>query len=94
MLKNDLDVFDYIYCGSSVFGKDKILKKMARTHNLNLDDIIYVGDEVRDVDMAKKVGIKMIAVTWGVSTHEALKKANADFVVDKPAELQGIVANF
>jgi phosphoglycolate phosphatase len=53
--------------------------------------VIYVGDETRDVEACKKVGIKIIGVTWGLHTPKALKKAGADYIINKPDEFHKIL---
>ena len=70
---NDLLLFDFIYSERSLFGKDKMMRKMMREHQLKTNSVVYVGDEIRDIEAAKKVGMPIIAVTWGFNTHKALK---------------------
>lgn len=84
---NSLEIFDFIYTNSKVFGKSSSLKKLFKEYNCGKDDIIYIGDEVRDVEAARKVGIKVISVTWGVNTKEKLKSCSPDFIVDEPREI-------
>lgn len=50
-------------------------------------EVIYVGDETRDVEAAKKVGVKVIAVTWGINSEKILRKQNPDYLIVKPKEL-------
>ncbi len=75
---------DKIITNNNIFGKDKLLRKMGR-------QFVYVGDEVRDVEACKKAGVKMIGVTWGFNTKEALKKAGADYLVDNRTELRKLL---
>jgi len=46
--------------------------------------MLYVGDEIRDIRAARKVGIAVAAVTWGFNSQEALAAENPDFLVDSP----------
>ena len=75
---------DKIITNNNIFGKDKLLRKMGR-------QFVYVGDEVRDVEACKKAGVKMISVTRGFNTKEALKKAGADYLVDNRTELRKLL---
>jgi phosphoglycolate phosphatase-like HAD superfamily hydrolase len=52
-----------------------------------------VCDEVRDIEAAKKSGIKSIAVAWGYNTKDALIKENPDFLVNSPDELINIIVS-
>jgi phosphoglycolate phosphatase len=91
---NDLaDKFYYIYSGSTIFGKDKVINKFLRQENIDTKDAIYVGDETRDIESAKKSQIIAIAVSWGFNTKEVLAKQNPDYLVERPAELVYVLKN-
>jgi phosphoglycolate phosphatase-like HAD superfamily hydrolase len=47
---------------------------------------VYVGDEVRDIEAARKSGINCISVSWGFNTKELLQK-HSQTVVSSPTEL-------
>jgi phosphoglycolate phosphatase len=85
--KNGLQgIFTFIYSGST-FGKHKVINKWLRTENINPEQVVYVGDEIRDIDAAKKTGIKVIAVGWGFNSQEALAAQNPNFLIERPQEL-------
>ncbi|MEW6494575.1 MAG: HAD-IA family hydrolase [Cyanobacteriota bacterium] len=81
------DLFSFVDSETSVFGKDKSIKKLIRKNNLTSEDIIYVGDETRDIEASKKIKIKVIAVTWGFNSGEVLAKHQPDFFIHEPREL-------
>ena len=91
-LKNHhLDIyFDFIYSGTSLFGKDKVIKKIIKKYNLLIDQIVYVGDETRDIEAARKSKIKMAAVTWGFNSAYILKEHKPDYLISSPEELTKI----
>jgi phosphoglycolate phosphatase len=78
---------------SSLFGKDKVLKKALSSYKLNCNSTIYVGDEVRDIIAAKKNNLKMISVTWGFNDAALLKENNPDLLIDKPEQLHKAAHN-
>ena len=84
---NDLELFDFVCHGSSLFGKDKILKKIIKKYKINISNAIYVGDEPRDNEAAKKLNMKIIAVDWGFSSKELLEKSEPDAIVSSEKEL-------
>jgi phosphoglycolate phosphatase len=88
---NDLELFDFIYSGRAVFGKSRLLKKLMKDKTIPHDDPIYVGDEIRDVEAAKKAGIRVIGVSWGYNSKNALLKAKPDHVIENPEEIESIV---
>lgn len=82
--KFDLEI-DFIY-QSTIFGKAKAIRKTLKKENLGIDTVIYVGDEVRDVEACQEIGVDMLAVTWGLNEKAALTTAGAT-TVDHPQEL-------
>ena len=91
LYKNELNFFEFIRTGKSVFGKSHLINKIIKQRNASKCDVFYVCDEVRDIEAARKSGIKSIAVTWGYNTKDALVKENPDFLVDTPDELRCII---
>jgi len=81
------NLFEFVYSNSSLFGKHLVLKRMCKKYKINPNDIIYVGDEDRDVIAAKKAKIKIIAVIWGFNSEKLLKKENPDYLVNNPKEI-------
>ena len=84
-------LFDFVYSDSNLFGKHKILKKLIKRQKLVREEIIYVGDETRDIEAAHKSGIKVIAVGWGFNSPEVLAKYNPHALVEYPSELKQVV---
>lgn len=86
-------LFDFVDSGSPIFGKEKVIRKFLKKHNLNPADVIYVGDETRDIEAAKKNTIKVVAVSWGFNYKEVLTQYQPDFLIDEPQELSTVVSN-
>lgn len=87
---NQLDFFDYIYADVGIFGKSRTIKRIIKLHRLDPSNTFFIGDETRDIEAAKKAGIKSIAVTWGLQTRISLQKENPDYILNNPDELLGI----
>lgn len=88
---NDLDLFDHVYCTSSLFGKHRIIKRVLKEIGVSSADAIYVGDELRDINSCKKVPIKIIAVSWGYDHVSLLKKGSPDYLVHSPEEIGSLL---
>ncbi len=88
---NELEIFDFVYSESNLFGKDKALKKLIKKYNLSKKDIYYVGDEVRDIESCHKIGVKILCVSWGLNTKKILMENKPDFFVEEPRELVRIL---
>jgi phosphoglycolate phosphatase len=88
---NELEsYFDFVYSANTLFGKNKVINKLIKKHKLVVDQIVYVGDETRDIEAAKKSKIKVIAVAWGFNSADILAQHEPDFLIDKPQQLSEI----
>jgi phosphoglycolate phosphatase len=63
-------------CGASVLGKAAELREVIRRSAVPRSQAIYIGDEIRDAEAARKVGIAFGAVTWGQHRQEILGRQN------------------
>ena len=79
--------FGFVSSKSSLSGKSKHLKAILTTFSLKPHEMLYVGDELRDVKASQKAGIPVAAVTWGFNAREALHAAKPDFLLDAPEQL-------
>ncbi len=84
-------LFDHIQCEPDILGKAKLIKRFLNRHSLATKDVIYIGDEVRDIEACRSVGIQIISVTWGFNDADSLHELKPDFLVKKPAEILGLV---
>lgn len=91
---NDLNVFDHIYCAKNLFGKERTISNMIKKLHLKRSEIIYVGDEHRDIMACQANHIKVIAVTWGLDTVEMLSSARPDYIVNQPHEILDIISTY
>lgn len=85
--RHSLDVFTHIYSSNGLFGKHRVISNYLRTYRISKDEVIYVGDEIRDIEAAHKAGIPIISVTWGFNTKNALLKAQPDYIADNEKQL-------
>lgn len=93
--KNNLEyLFSSVYSGATLFGKSKIINKILKQEDINIEQVIYVGDETRDIESARKSKIKAIAVTWGFNSKEVLTEQNPDFLIHQPHELINVIKSW
>mgnify|MGYP006278852213 CR=1 FL=1 len=92
-LKNHglLDYFDFVRAEMNIFGKDKAIEKIMRRYEINKDEIVYVGDEARDVEACKKIDIPIISVDWGYNSTKIIVEHNPDYLATKPEEILDLV---
>ena len=90
--KHDLArLFSFIHTGTTLLGKSKVFKQVLRQKKLTANQVLYVGDETRDIEAAQKISIRIVAVSWGFNSRQALFSKNPDFLIDHPNELIQIV---
>jgi phosphoglycolate phosphatase-like HAD superfamily hydrolase len=61
-----------IYGSVGLLSKSRALRKVMKQNKLNPEDVIYVGDEVRDIEAAKSLNVAAIAVSWGFNDVDRL----------------------
>lgn len=85
------DIFDYMQTEVSLFGKKRALKKAKRFAKKSFEKVIYIGDEVRDIEACQKAEIPVISVSWGFNSEEILEKKNPGKVVKNADELSKMI---
>jgi phosphoglycolate phosphatase len=85
------EIFDFISSTSNLTGKAKHLKAIRKTFSLRAEEMLYVGDELRDVKASQKAGIPIAAVTWGVNSRESLAAEKPDFIFDQPKDFMRLL---
>ena len=91
--KNNLqELFEFIYSGANIFGKSRVINRFLKQAHLAPEEVIYVGDETRDIEAAKRSNIKMIAVSWGFNSKTVLAEHNPDFLIHHPNELIQVIS--
>lgn len=88
---NCLHKFEAIYALDLFKNKSDQLQELIENFKINKDEIIYVGDEVKDIETAHNVGIDVIAVEWGYNSAKALRKYNPEYQIKKIPELVKIL---
>lgn len=88
---NCKDLFKEIYQVDLWKSKSNTIKSLIEDHKINSDDIVFIGDEIRDVESAHSVGVKAIAVEWGFNTPKVLKESKPDWQVKNLNELSKLL---
>ena len=89
---NGLDFFDFVYSSSVFLKKEKKLRKVVAERGLSQENIVFVGDETRDIAAAKAVNLKIVAASWGFTSEKVLKKHGPDFIASRPEELSEVIS--
>ena len=84
--KHNLYMFTFIE-NTGLRGKEKKLLKLIAKYGMDKKQVLYVGDEIRDVKAMKEIGIDIAAVDWGYNHRESLEDSDPDYLVSEPEEL-------
>lgn len=77
---------------SALFGKHYAIRHLITKQKYASSDVWMVGDEVRDIEAAKRARVNAAAVTWGLQTAVLLKAAGADAIADTPQDLLAVLS--
>lgn len=67
--------------------EQKKIKKDIIDIPLNINDI-FIGDTGEDIQTAKELGIKSIAISWGILNKEILEEYAPDVICEEVSELE------
>jgi phosphoglycolate phosphatase len=75
------------FCGSGLFGKVRKFRQAIKASGLPPSAILSIGDETRDIDAARAVGIGAGAVLWGYASPEMLLAMKPDATFTTPQDV-------
>lgn len=87
--ENAIDSFDFIV-SSPLMSKELKILGITKKYGLKKSDILYVGDETRDMEACKAAGVDFAAVTWGYNHPETLKDGDPKYIIENMEELLDI----
>ena len=77
-------------CGVSIFGKPARIQKVLKKTGIPCREVIYIGDQVADLEAARKEKVDFGAVSWGYETIESLRKHFPEEEFDSVAAIRRI----
>jgi phosphoglycolate phosphatase len=87
------DMFHFYEDRISLFGKPAALKRIIRKSGLDCSEMLAIGDEIRDIEAAKKVNIPFGAVSWGFSTPEALSLCEPEYLFTEMSQILDTISS-
>ncbi|HEY5814694.1 MAG TPA: HAD-IA family hydrolase, partial [Terrimicrobiaceae bacterium] len=88
-----LEIFDFVRCSSKLLGKARLIRSVIRRERVRAAEMLFVGDETRDIEACQKVGVRIAAVTWGYNSRRSLEAMKPDFVFENAKDLVAFLAN-
>lgn len=85
---NNLDgYFTKVYGDIGLRSKSSALKKIIKKERLSFQECVYIGDEVRDIEAARKAKIISVGVTWGFNNPKVIEQARPTYLAKTPTDL-------
>lgn len=82
-----LDFITEVFCSRDLLGKDKIIDRYLSDFGFSREQVLYVGDESRDVAASHRSGVKVVWVNWGYDDFEAVRALEPDFKASVPEDI-------
>ncbi|NMB56666.1 HAD-IA family hydrolase [Candidatus Beckwithbacteria bacterium] len=89
--KEHIDFFHFIEESNFFLGKAKVLEKILQEKNLQKGEIIYIGDETRDIKACQSIGVQIIAVAWGYQKKAILTQHRPNYLASNAKEIKEII---
>lgn len=86
-----LTKFRFVQTQKSLFRKNTSLKSILKNYKLRPSEVLYVGDETRDIEAARKCGIPIASVCWGFNTKMVLERHDPDYLIESPSGLLELI---
>ncbi len=78
-------------CGASLFGKRNKIRAAVKAIGVSLEDVLCVGDEIRDAEMAASLGVDFAGVSWGYTNPEVLQRYSKIPVLQQMRDILSMV---
>ncbi len=74
-------------CGAHLFGKASKVRGVLRATGIDAGGAILIGDEARDLEAAREVGVGSGLVGWGYADPKFLRALSADLFFERMDEI-------
>jgi len=80
-----------VLSSEGLFGKHKAIRSFLKQYQCAKEDVLYIGDEIRDIKACRKAGIDIAFVEWGLDGDEDLMGLKPKYRVKSPTKLRDIL---
>lgn len=91
---NSINCFDFRYYCFNPFSKKTNISSFLKEYTLDPSEVIYIGDELRDIKAANQNRLYSIAAAWGYDSIDLLATGHADHIAQRPKDILNIVSRF
>ncbi|MGY3615377.1 HAD-IA family hydrolase [Bradyrhizobium sp. USDA 10063] len=87
LLGESAALFSWFDCGASIFGKATKFRRVLKRASVAPSQVISIGDETRDIEAARAVGIACGAVSWGYAAPAKLRALGPDLMFERMEDI-------
>jgi phosphoglycolate phosphatase len=85
------DLIEAYAGGVSLFGKRSKLMRMSKLTGVPVSQCLVIGDEIRDLDAARKARMPFGAVSWGSTRPAAMLERGPDYLFNHIREIVPVI---
>jgi len=85
------EAFEFVVGYRRLLGKGRALRRLLRDQRADPRTVLYVGDEVRDIEAAREAGADVAAVAWGLHAADFLARHAPTYLVGQPRDLLSLI---
>lgn len=84
---NTIEIDCNVLTAKGLFGKHRAIKDYIAKQKCETSDILYIGDEIRDILACNKAGVDIAFVKWGVDSNEDIESFKVKYLAETPSDL-------
>ena len=88
---NHIELDLEILSAKGFFGKHRCLNRFMEEHGCEAKDILYIGDEARDIMACNRAGVDIAFVKWGFDGDEDVSVLKPRYTVSSVQELKNLL---
>jgi len=90
-----INYFREVYGGDNFPNKVYFIKKYMKRNKLKKNEVIYIGDMVKDIEVAREAGCIGVSISHEISwnTRKELLEGKPEYIIDNLKDLAEIVKN-
>jgi len=85
--REQIECIQEVLTSKKLFGKDVVMKKFMKKHRITSDELLYIGDELRDIKACNKLAVPFMWVSWGLDGYELIQLENPKYIAHSPQEI-------
>lgn len=84
-------LFEWVESNASIYSKAKQIRKIVQQSKLHPEQVIYIGDQIIDIESAHQNRIAVAAVTWDFNSESALVAHQPHYLIHSVQQLKSLL---